>query len=137
MDSSELRRRLADATVAVLSTVSAEGKPHAVPVCFVLDGSSVYFAVDHKPKRTTDLKRLRNISANPAVALLVEHYEHDWNRLWWIRVDGTARVLGDGDESRRAIAMLVDRYAQYSGNEPQGPVVAVGVERMSSWSATP
>jgi PPOX class probable F420-dependent enzyme len=108
-----------------------------VPICFALDGGVIYFAVDHKPKRTTDLKRLRNIAANPAVSVLVEHYEHDWNRLWWVRVDGIARVVDDADESARAIELLVDRYSQYRGHEPGGPVVAISVERISGWSATP
>ena len=137
MDSSDVRRRLADATVAVLATVSSDGRPHAVPICFALDGAVIYFAIDHKPKRSSDLKRLRNIAANPAVAILVEHYEHDWNRLWWVRVDGSARVVEDEEESARAIALLVDRYMQYRGNEPQGPVVAVAVERVTGWSSTP
>ena len=137
MDSSELRRRLADSNVAVLATVAEDGRPHAVPICYALDGAVIYFAVDHKPKRSRDLKRLRNIAANPNVCILVEHYEHDWNRLWWIRVDGSARILEDGDESARAIALLVDRYMQYRGNEPSGPVVAVGIERLSGWSAAP
>ncbi len=97
MDEGDLRRRLADSTVAVLATVTPDGRPHAVPVCFALDGAVIYFAVDHKPKRTTDLQRLRNIAANPAVSLLAEHYEHDWNRLWWVRADGIARVLAAGD----------------------------------------
>ena len=136
MDSSERRRRLADASVAVLSTSNADASPHSVPVCFAFDGDFLYFAVDHKPKRTTQLKRLHNIAANPSVALLVHHYEHDWARLWWVRVDGTARVLEDGDESRRAVALLIDRYEQYRERPPAGPVVAIKVERISGWSAT-
>src|SRR5438270_90199 len=129
MDSGELRRRLADASVALLATVSADGSPHAVPICFALDGDFIYFAVDHKPKRTTDLKRLRNIAANPSVAVLVHHYEHDWARLWWVRADGTAHVLADGDESGRAVALLIDRYAQYREGPPARPVVAITAER--------
>ncbi len=136
MDAAEFRQRFADASVAVLSTVTAGGRPHSVPICFALDGDFVYFAIDHKPKRTSDLKRLHNIAANPAVAVLVQHYEHDWARLWWVRVDGSARVLPDGDESRRAVALLVDRYDQYRARPPAGPVVAIRVERISGWSAT-
>ncbi len=136
MDSGQLRLRLADAGVAVLSTVNADGSPHSVPVCFALDGDFIYFAIDHKPKRTRDLRRLRNIAANPSVAVLVHHYEHDWARLWWVRVDGTATVLGDDEQSRRAVALLVDRYQQYRAEPPAGPVVAIKVERISGWSAT-
>jgi PPOX class probable F420-dependent enzyme len=137
MDSGDLRQRLADSSVAVLATVSADGSPHAVPICFALDGSVMYFAIDHKPKRTAGLKRLHNIASNPSVAVLVEHYEHDWNRLWWVRVDGKAHVVGDREEFARAIELLVDRYMQYRGQEPQGPVVAIAIERISGWSASP
>ena len=136
MDSNELRRRVADADVATLATVGGDGMPHAVPICFVLDGDQIYFAVDHKPKKTSDLKRLHNIAANPQVAVLVQHYEHDWQRLWWVRVDGAAHVLDDGEDSRRAIALLVDRYAQYRSHPPDGPVVAIAIERWSGWSAS-
>jgi PPOX class probable F420-dependent enzyme len=123
--------------VAVLATITPGGKPHAVPVCFALDGSVIYFAVDHKPKRTSELQRLRNIAANPAVALLAEHYEHDWNRLWWVRADGTARVLDAGEESQHAIELLIDRYPQYRERPPQGPVVSITIERLTGWSASP
>jgi PPOX class probable F420-dependent enzyme len=136
MDSPDLRRRLADSTVAVLSTVGAGGRPHSVPICFAFDGDFIYFAVDHKPKRTTELRRLHNIAANPLVAVLVQHYEHDWDRLWWVRADGTAAVLADGDASRRAVALLVDRYEQYRAQPPAGPVVAIHIERISGWSST-
>jgi PPOX class probable F420-dependent enzyme len=107
-----------------------------VPICFVALSDEILFAVDHKPKRTTDLQRLRNIAANPSVALLFDHYEEDWGRLWWVRIDGRARVLDAGDPSERAIDALSERYPQYRRARPSGPVVAVLVERMSGWSAT-
>jgi PPOX class probable F420-dependent enzyme len=68
--------------------------------------------------------------------VLVQHYEHDWNRLWWVRADGSARIVDDPDERSRAIDVLVDRYAQYRGRPPEGPVVAITIERLSGWSAT-
>src|SRR5207244_611648 len=83
------------AKVARLATIGAGGKPHVVPITFAVDGDTIYFAVDAKPKRTTDLKRLRNIAANSSVSVLVDHYEDDWTKLWWVRVDGTARLLAD------------------------------------------
>ena len=129
-----MRRRLAGARVAHLATVGPAGRPHIVPITFALDGDAIYFAVDAKPKRTTDLQRLRNIEANPAVAVLVDHYDEDWTRLWWVRVDGRAGVLGSG-ASDRAVDLLAERYAQYRQLRPSGPVVAISVERMSGWSA--
>jgi PPOX class probable F420-dependent enzyme len=134
MDPTDLRRRLADSSVAVLATITDDGKPHLVPICFALDGDVIYFAVDQKPKRTRDLKRLHNIAANPSVAVLVQHYEHDWRRLWWVRVDGTARVLEAGDRSTRAVEVLIDRYPQYRERPPEGPVVEIAVARITGWA---
>jgi PPOX class probable F420-dependent enzyme len=99
-------------------------------------GGTVYSAVDAKPKRSTSLRRLANIAANPRVAVLVDHYEDDWNALWWVRADGTGRVLdADEPEGRDAIARLAARYPQYRENPPPGPVVAIGIDNWSSWSA--
>jgi PPOX class probable F420-dependent enzyme len=135
MDATAMRKRLAEARVAHLATVGPAGRPHIVPITFVLDGDAIYFAVDSKPKRTTDLQRLRNIAANPAVAVLVDHYDEDWSRLWWVRVDGTARVLPDATAADAEIDRLVDRYAQYRRSRPSGPVVEISIDRMSGWSA--
>jgi PPOX class probable F420-dependent enzyme len=129
-----MRKRLAEARVAHLATVGPGGRPHVVPITFALDGDAIYFAVDAKPKRTTDLLRLRNIAANPAVAVLVDHYDEDWNRLWWVRVDGHARVLGPG-QTDHPVDLLVERYAQYRRARPSGPVVEISIDRMSGWSA--
>ena len=126
-----MRSRFASSPVARLATVSADGRPHIVPICFALDEQTLYFAVDSKPKQTTNLKRLRNIAANPAVSVLVDHYEDDWNRLWWVRVDGDARVVTDVAEIQKAIQLLAARYSQYRGNPPTGPIVAIAVRAMT------
>src|SRR5438128_10825939 len=118
MDATAMRRRIADATVARLATVGAGGKPHVVPITFAMDGDTIYFAVDAKPKRSRDLKRLRNIAANPAVSVLVDHYEDDWTRLWWVRADGTARVVRHHAEADRATAALAGRHPQYPRRRP-------------------
>jgi PPOX class probable F420-dependent enzyme len=135
MDATIMRRRLSEARVAHLATVGPDGRPHIVPITFALDGDTIYFAVDSKPKRTTDLQRLRNIAANPAVAVLLDHYEDDWDMLWWVRVDGMARILPDGPPADAARDRLASRYGQYRQARPSGPVVAVSVERISGWSA--
>jgi len=134
MDATAMRKRIADAMVARLATVGAGGKPHVVPISFAVDGETIYFAVDAKPKRTKDLQRLRNIAANPSVSVLVDHYEDDWTRLWWVRVDGTAHVLSGGPDVDRAIDLLVRKYDQYRTARPQGPVTAISIERISGWS---
>src|SRR5689334_7725740 len=98
MNPAAMMRLASTARVARLATVDGNGKPHLVPFCFVIDGDVLYSAIDHKPKTTTALKRLANIGANAAVSVLIDHYEEDWSRLWWIRLDGTAAMLPDGAE---------------------------------------
>ncbi len=136
MDENEIWRRAGAARVARLATVGADGRPHTVPICFALDNRTLYFAVDAKPKRTTDLKRLRNIAANPSVSILVDHYEDDWARLWWVRLDGTARVVTGDAEVEKAQHLLSQRYAQYRAARPAGPVVAVAIEGVTGWAAS-
>ena len=128
-------RRLNDARVARLATAGADGRPHIVPIAFAHDHVNLYFAVDDKPKRTRDLKRLRNIARNPRVSVLVDHYEDDWTRLWWIRVDGVAHVIAHEADAQHAVDLLVARYTQYERTRPLGPVVAISIERMTGWAA--
>lgn len=130
-----MRERFAAARIAHLATADSEGKPHVVPVVFALDGDTIYFAVDQKPKGTRDLKRLRNIAMNPSVAVLVDHYSEDWNELWWVRADGTAHVLDPGPDTERTMQMLARRHSQYLTQPPPGPAVAIAVHRWSAWSA--
>jgi PPOX class probable F420-dependent enzyme len=126
--------RLIGATVARLATVTEEGRPHIVPIVFAVENETLYFAVDAKPKKTTDLKRLKNIAAHPAVSVLVDHYEDDWTKLWWVRADGTASVVTDRAETERAIDMLAKKYAQHRRTRPAGPVVAIHLDRVTGWS---
>ena len=130
-----MRERLAVATVAHLATADADGKPHLVPICFALDGDAIYFAVDAKPKRTPELKRLKNIAANPRVSVLVDHYDKDWSKLWWVRADGTAHTVTDAALADRALDALAQRYPQYRQARPRGPVVAITIQSITGWSA--
>jgi PPOX class probable F420-dependent enzyme len=132
LDPEEARRRFASARVAHLATADASGVPHVVPLVFALTATTIYSAVDAKPKRTTALRRLANVRANPRVAVLVDHYTDDWTRLWWARADGVGRVL---DGSPEALALLAAKYAQYRTDPPDGPVLAIAVERWSGWTA--
>lgn len=135
LDEPEIRRRVAAARVARLATVDAAGRPHLVPICFVLDGDVVYSAVDHKPKRSTKLQRLANVRANPAAAVLVDAYDEDWDTLWWIRLDGDARVIEDGAERERPFELLSAKYPQYRAQRPHGAVLAVSIRAWRSWAA--
>jgi PPOX class probable F420-dependent enzyme len=93
----------------------------------------VYSAVDHKPKSTRQLRRLTNLRANPRAALLVDHYDDDWSSLWWIRADGSARILEEGSEIDRAIALLGAKYHQYRERPPRGPVIALDIGAWRGW----
>jgi PPOX class probable F420-dependent enzyme len=134
-----MRRRVTEARVGRLATVTPDGHPHLVPVCYVLlaepGGADVaYTAVDHKPKRGGRLQRLANIEATGRAGLLVDAYDEDWSRLWWIRLDGRGRVVTDPAEATRAVDALVAKYRQYADRRPDGPVIAVDVTRWSGWS---
>jgi PPOX class probable F420-dependent enzyme len=136
LGSDAARRAFAASRSAQLATADADGQPHIVPVTFAVDADRVYIAIDSKPKRSMDLKRLRNIAANPKVSLLTDEYDDDWSRLWWARADGTARILY-GDDRRAPLELLQRRYSQYDVNLPQGPVIEVTVARWSGWSFSP
>jgi PPOX class probable F420-dependent enzyme len=128
-------RRLAEARVGRLATADATGIPHVVPFVFALDGSTVYWAVDRKPKRSRSLKRLQNIRANPNVELVVDGYSEEWSDLWWIRAAGTARIVEERSEFDRAIGLLQAKYSQYRDGPPPGPVVAIDILRWSAWES--
>jgi PPOX class probable F420-dependent enzyme len=125
------------ARVARLATVRPDGRPHLVPVTFAFAAPDLLVsAVDHKPKRSTDLQRLRNVDAHPEVSLLVDAYDEDWSRLWWVRLDGTAAVATGGTERAEAIAWLTAKYPQYRDNAPRGPVIRVEIRTVTGWAYT-
>jgi PPOX class probable F420-dependent enzyme len=128
-----MRARVAEARVARLGTVTPDGRPHLVPCCFALDGETAYSAVDAKPKSTLALRRLRNVRATGGASLLVDHYDEDWSRLWWVRLDGTGRVLDDEPERDAALSALADKYPQYRRDPPPGPVLAIDVTTWLAW----
>jgi PPOX class probable F420-dependent enzyme len=103
-----------------------------VPICFALDGDTLYTAVDEKPKRTRRLARLQDIEADPRVDVLIDHYEEDWRGLWWVRLRGRARVV---EHDEHALELLVRKYPQYGERPPQGPFIVVGIDERAEWSA--
>jgi PPOX class probable F420-dependent enzyme len=136
----DARQRFASAPVARLATAGPDGRPHLVPVTFVLDsrsgpGDRIYTVVDAKPKTTTNLQRLRNIRANPQVAALADHYQRDWAGLWWVRADGHADILEEPADMAAALALLAGRYPQYQQQPPGGPVIRIQVARWTGWAA--
>ena len=133
--------RLIDRTrVAHLATAGADYAPHVVPICFVLDGDTLYSVIDRKPKRAaaTELKRVRNIIANPRVSVLMDHYEEDWNRLWYVLMRGTASILHNGPEHDRAIELLWRKYTQYAQMDiEERPVIRVQTTGVVVWGNPP
>jgi len=133
VDERTMRERVAAARVGTLATVTRDGRPHVVPCCFAVDGDTVWSAVDAKPKTTLALRRLENVRADPAASLLVHHYDDDWTRLWWVRLDGRARVVDGEEERNRALGALATKYLQYQGMPPPGPVLALDVTTWRAW----
>jgi PPOX class probable F420-dependent enzyme len=95
----------------------------------------IYWAVDRKPKRTSELQRLRNIAADPRVEVEVDGYDEDWTRLWWVRASGTAREVTGQDERTRGLAALAAKYRQHAETPPDGPVVAIEIGEVAGWQA--
>ncbi len=136
--SEEAARRLsAGARVGRLATIDPDGRPNVVPFCFALSGAVLYTAVDDKPKSGTRLRRTTNLLRDPRATVLVDHYEEDWTRTWWVRLRGSGRVVDDPAERERAVAALRDKYPQYRDQPLEDAVVAVDVEDWRGWSFSP
>jgi PPOX class probable F420-dependent enzyme len=119
-----------------LATVSVDGRPVLVPITYACSGDRIVSVVDHKPKTTSDLRRLDNVRRNSAVSVLVHHYDDaDWVRLWWVRADGDAHVVTEGAVHDEAIEALTKKYAQYRQTPPSGAVIVVDVASWRGWSA--
>lgn len=133
---SVVRQRVLTATVARLATIDPDGRPHLVPIVFILDGETLYSAVDAKPKRSRALRRIENARERPDVTVLIDHYEDDWARLWWVRLRGRARVLDEGEEAQRALQLLANKYEQYQREQPDRPVLAIDIAEWRAWDAS-
>ena len=131
----DARDRFAAAPVAQLATADANGVPHLVPCVFAVSHDVIYTAVDAKRKSTHRLRRMANIDANPAVSLIVDHYDDDWSALWWARADGTATIHYSGEEMAAGYFELRRKYVQYERIALDGPVIAVTVAKWSGWHA--
>jgi PPOX class probable F420-dependent enzyme len=129
------RADVAAARVARLATHNPSGAIDLVPITFALVGDTIVTAVDHKPKRTTQLQRLENIRKNPNVTVLVDHYSDDWQTLWWFRARGNAAVVDTPEPS--LLEPLVAKYAQYGEQYPYGPAIVIQIADVAAWSGAP
>jgi len=138
-----VQKRLAAARVARLATLDQTGRPHIVPVCFIYDGTAFYTALDRKPKRVSParLARVRNIRSHPQVALLIDHYEEDWSRLWWVLVQGRAQLVPASahGERARAVRKLRAKYPQYATAllPADAPLIRIRPQRAMRWDYGP
>jgi PPOX class probable F420-dependent enzyme len=134
-----VREFLRLARLGHLATSTRDGVPHNIPICFWFDGTSCfYFIIDEKPKRLTGvgLKRMRNISENPRVALVIDHYEEDWAGLAYVLIHGIAQLVDDPQEYVLALRNLRDKYTQYRAmilSVDRNPMVRITAQRVHSW----
>jgi coenzyme F420-0:L-glutamate ligase/coenzyme F420-1:gamma-L-glutamate ligase len=135
-----VREFIEAARIAHLATASGAGEPHNIPLCFWFDGARFYFVIDEKPKRKagTNIKRMKNIAENPRVALVIDHYDEDWNRLAYVLVHGDAKIVADDAEYALAIQHLRHKYAQYRAmllTQEKNPAVRIEPRRAHAWGA--
>ncbi|MGI8723193.1 MAG: TIGR03668 family PPOX class F420-dependent oxidoreductase [Geodermatophilaceae bacterium] len=136
MTDEQCRLRFAGARVARLATVAEDGSPRLIPITFAVAGDVIFSAVDHKPKSTTALARLRRIEHEPRVSLLADDYSEDWARLWWVRADAHAVVVTTGPDRDSGASLLQEKYEQYRERPPHNAVIRFVVDRWSGWAAT-
>jgi len=128
------RADVAAAPIARLATYNPAGVIDLVPITFaIVDDDTIVTAVDHKPKRTTQLQRLTNIRKNPNVTVLIDHYDDDWSTLWWVRARGVASVVDEPEAT--LVDALVAKYDQYRAHRPSGPTIVINVTDVAAWSA--
>src|SRR5437773_894777 len=124
------------ARVAHLATADAKGQPHVIPICFVFDGKELFSPIDEKPKRTAPmkLKRLRNITENPNVSLVIDRYDEDWSKLAYVLITGKAKVLFRGKKHERAVKSLRSKYSQYRRMAiDERPMIVITPTRFRCW----
>jgi len=126
------------ARIAHLATADGKGRPHVIPICFAFDGKGIYSPIDEKPKKAAplSLKRVRNIAANPHVAVVVDRYDENWKRLAYVLIAGSAKLLFRGPQHRRALRLLRNKYPQYRTMRLEDrPVIRITIANTTSWEA--
>lgn len=129
-------QRLRTARVGRIATIRPDGRPHVIPFVFVVARAGpqirAYWIVDDKPKVSPRLQRLRNIEVNPACEFVVDGYDEHWDRLWWVRASGNARVVTSLGERERAVQLLRSKYPHYH-DLAETVVVAIDIEDVTGW----
>jgi PPOX class probable F420-dependent enzyme len=125
---------LESAPVGRLGLLDLEGAPRVQPVTFAVAEGRVWSAIDRKPKRTAEPARIRFLRRDPRAALTVDRYSEEWDRLAWVQVLGTVEVM-EMEEAGPGLRALADKYEQYRGEPPPGPVLALDPDRFLAWRA--
>ena len=137
-----LKTIIAKATVARLATVDSECKPHLIPVVFVFDNDCYFIPIDEKTKRSKpeNLKRTKNIQQNPNVALLIDEYNEDWGKLYFIMIQGKASIIGgkESDQNEPALLekahkLLSSKYVQYQEIGIGEYVIMIVPQKVITW----
>jgi PPOX class probable F420-dependent enzyme len=134
LDLERMRALVAEARAGSLATIDPDGRPNLVPIVYAIDGDVLVSAVDRKPKESWRLRRLSNIRARPEVTVLVDHYDEDWDRVWWVRLRGRGRVAEEGLDRDRAVDVLVQKYPQYRRDPPDGPAILIDLVEWRGWA---
>jgi PPOX class probable F420-dependent enzyme len=86
---------------AILATTRADGRPHAVPVCFVLDGDDVLFLTNMGTAKGQALER------DPRATLVVDDETPPFA---FVMIEGTAHLSQSPDEIDRVAPGIAERY---------------------------
>lgn len=143
------RTFIRDHRVARLATVDEAVQPAIIPICYVFDGDYIYSPIDEKPKSVaaSSLKRVRNIEANPKVALVIDDYSEDWGKLAYVLIIGKAEIICPREEAggaretqaqehARAVEMLREKYSQYRSMKiEERPMIKIRLSRIKRWGA--
>lgn len=133
MDRARALARFSEASIARLATIRPDSRPHLVPVVFVVLDERIWSPIDHKPKTTDRLTRLSNIDANENVSILVDHFDRDWNELWWVRIDG--RACSVPVLPAPIVEALESKYPIYRSNPLIKGGIRIDIETIKWWAA--
>ena len=81
-------------------TVSAEGRPHALPVWGVWDEEEARFAFSCGPRS----RKARNLAANPRSVIMID------NTVECVSLEGRAGVVRDADRQSRWTGLYLAKY---------------------------
>lgn len=84
-----------------LATVRPNGRPHVVPIWFMLDGDQIVFTTWHESVKA------RNLLHNNRVALCVDNETPPFD---FVMVEGTAVLGDDPDELRHWATRIAGKY---------------------------